>query len=291
MSRIFDFINLARPHQYVKNGFIFLPLFFGAKFYDIPVLVSCLLAFVSFSLLSSCVYVINDLQDIEADRQHPVKKHRPLASGKVSRMQGMMFAAILGIGCLCLCSLLRVEAVGLMLTYLLLNLCYSYKLKHIAILDVVIISLGFVIRVFVGTVQAGVAISHWIVLMTFLLAMFLALAKRRDDLLVSANGAKTRKCLDGYSFEFVSLSMIFMAAVTIVSYIMFTALPEVSLRYGTEYLYLTTFWVLLGLLRYLQITFVEERSGSPTKVLIKDSFLQIVITCWLGHFAFFIYIK
>ena len=175
--------------------------------------------------------------------------------------------------------------------YIGMNIAYSFSLKHIPIVDVVTIATGFVLRVFVGGRAAGIPVSHWIVLMTFLLALFLALAKRRDDLLLAADGKHLRRSLNGYTMEYISLSMGVMAAVTIVSYILYTLSPEVIIKHGTDNLYLTTFWVIVGLLRYLQIALVEKFSGSPTRTLIQDVFLQITIAGWFAHFVLLLYIN
>ena len=169
-------------------------------------------------------------------------------------------------------------------SYLVLNLIYSFNLKHLAVLDVFCIALGFVLRVYAGGVAAGVVISHWLVALTFLLALFLALGKRRDDLLQTNAGNSVRKSLDGYNLEFVGLAMGVMAAVIIVAYFLYTISPDTIARHGTDQLYLTSFWVILGLLRYFQITLVEERSGSPTIIFLKDTFLQITIIFWLLSF-------
>ncbi|MFH2070794.1 MAG: prenyltransferase, partial [Elusimicrobiota bacterium] len=158
-----------------------------------------------------------------------------------------------------------------------LNVLYSFFLKHVAIVDIILIAIGFVLRVNGGGIAANVDISHWIVIMTFLVALFLALAKRRDDLILSQNGMNTRNNIDGYTHEFISLSMGIMASVIIVSYILYTVSAEIQQKYDTHSLYITAFWVLAGILRYLQITFVKQKSGSPTLILMKDIFLQGII--------------
>jgi 4-hydroxybenzoate polyprenyltransferase len=176
-------------------------------------------------------------------------------------------------------------------SYLTLNLAYSLFLKHFAVVDVVCISLGFVLRVYAGGVAAEVPISHWIVALTFLLALFLALGKRRDDLSLIADGHGARKSLDGYNLEFVGLAMGVMAAVIIVAYLLYTVSPETIKRHGTDQLYLTAFWVIVGLLRYFQISLVEVRSGSPTNILLNDRFLQIVMVLWLLSFFLLHYLS
>ncbi|MBS3810026.1 MAG: hypothetical protein KGY38_07735 [Desulfobacterales bacterium] len=161
-----------------------------------------------------------------------------------------------------------------LIAYFLLNTAYSYYLKHIAVVDIVCVAVSYVLRAFAGAVVITVFPSNWLILMTFLLALFLALAKRRDDLLLAQSGKNTRKCIEHYNFEFISGEMMVMASVTIVSYLLYTVSPEVIAKHGTDNLYFTVFWVILGFLRYMQLTFVEEKSGSPTQVVLRDTFLQ-----------------
>lgn len=282
MYKVKTYLQIARPHQYVKNGFIWLPLFFGYKLNNLHAIVQTSYAFLVFCLAASSVYVLNDLKDIEEDRQHPVKKFRPLASGALGQLEAVIFFLILlFLSCSISFILLPNKFLAIIGAYLLLNLVYSINLKHVAIVDVVCIATGFVLRVFAGGTAAEVEISHWIVMMTFLIALFLALAKRRDDLLLEDRGYNTRKCLDGYSMEFVSCSMVVMASVIIVSYILYTVSPEIVEKHSTNKLYMTGFWVVVGLLRYLQTTFVMQLSGSPTVVLLKDRFLQAIIILWI----------
>lgn len=284
------YLQLARPQQYIKNGFVWLPIFFGAKLGDLRALEQTLIAFAAFCLGASGVYVLNDLKDIEEDRGHPAKKHRPLASGAISPREAIFFMG----GLVLLAGLVgalvpKPEFLAILGAYLLLNLAYSFGLKHQAIIDVVCIALGFVLRVLGGGVAAAVPISHWIIIMTFLLAIFLALAKRRDDLLLAVEGRNARRSTDGYSLEFVSIGMAVMTAVIIVAYILYTVSPDTMQRHGTDQLYLTGFWVLVGLLRYLQLALVKNRSASPTKILLQDRFLQAVIVLWILSCFFLLY--
>jgi len=284
--------ELARPHQYIKNCFVWLPIFFGYRLWDWQDLYQTALAFLVFCLAASSVYVFNDLWDAAEDRQHPVKRHRPLASGKLRPAQAVRFLALLLAGAGILAGAFLPAAFLVILgSYLALNLAYSLFLKHFAVVDVVCISLGFVLRVYAGGVAAEVPISHWIVALTFLLALFLALGKRRDDLSLIADGHGARKSLDGYNLEFVGLAMGVMAAVIIVAYLLYTVSPETIKRHGTDQLYLTSFWVIVGLLRYFQITLVEVRSGSPTNIFLNDRFLQIVMVLWLLSFFLLHYLS
>lgn len=290
MSTSIDLIKLCRPHQFVKNGFVFLPLFFAFRLFEIVPFIKVALTFIAFSLTSAAVYIFNDIHDVEDDRRHPKKCMRPIAAGRVTISEAyrlMGYVLIIGLSTALL--LVGSDVFAILLLYLTLNAAYSLKLKHMAIIDISCIATGFVFRVYAGAFAADVAVSHWIILMTFLLAVFLALAKRRDDLVLAESGKATRKSLDGYNFEFVSTAMSIMAAVSIVGYVMYTVSPEVVSRYGTADLTFTTFFVIVGFLRYFQIAFVLERSGSPTKVLLKDLFLQLVILGWIISFFIIIY--
>ncbi|MFZ5571901.1 MAG: UbiA prenyltransferase family protein [Thermodesulfobacteriota bacterium] len=290
MEKIIALARLARPHQYLKNGFLWLPLFFGNKLLDVQALAMTLWGFLAFCAAASSIYVINDLRDVEEDRRHPLKKFRPIASFAVKRFEavGFFFLLLLLTGIISLVCLPR-EFFWVTGGYVLLNLGYSAGLKHLAIIDIICIAIGFVLRILAGGFASGVRISPWIIMMTFLLALFLALAKRRDDLLLEMAGNNTRKSLDGYNLEFVSLSMGVMASVIIVAYLLYTVSPEIIAKHGTSHMYLTAFWVIFGLLRYLQITFVEQRSGSPTLILLRDFVLQAVIICWLVNVYILLY--
>lgn len=292
-SRLASCLRLARPHQYIKNAFVFLPLFFGWKLAGPDAPGRAGLAFVAFCLIASAVYVINDLRDREEDRAHPTKRNRPLASGALSPGEGLAFAAgLLAGGALVTLWLGSLAFAGILAAYLGINVLYSFALKHKALVDLACIAVGFVLRVFAGGVVTGITPSHWIVVMTFLLALFLGFAKRRDDLLLSAAGCeRTRRSLDGYNLEFVTASMLLMAAVVIVSYILYTVSPEVIAKHGSDKLYLTSVFVIMGVLRYLQITLVECKSGSPTLVLLRDGFIQASLALWIASCYLILYVE
>ncbi len=279
-----NILKLMRPYQYVKNIFIFAPLLFSFNFDDNAKIITTLIIFILFSLLASSVYVLNDLMDIQEDKAHPTKKNRPLANGSVSigvaKFLFVFLSAISLIGSF----FISIELFYVLVAYFILNISYSLKLKHISIVDIFIIATGFVLRLFAGSVATDIHLSMWIIIITFLLAIFLALAKRRDDVLLSMSGAQTRKNIDGYNLEFVNAAMTLMSGVVVVSYILYTVSSEVIARVHTEYLFLTSFFVLLGIFRYMQITFVEQKSGSPSKIVLSDLFLQITLVLWVISF-------
>lgn len=285
-----DYITLARPHQWVKNAFIFLPAFFAGKVFDFAMLPEILYGFFIFCFASSAAYVLNDIADKEQDALHPEKKYRPVACGKISPMQAKIFTGALEAVALSLSFLLNTEFFYCIVAYILINAAYSFYLKHIPVLDIIIVSTGFLLRIFAGGILTDVPISHWIVIMTFLLSLFLALAKRRDDVLIFNNsGEKMRKAVDGYNLEFINAGMMIMAAVIVVAYIMYTLSEEVMQRIGSREIYFTTVFVIAGLLRYMQISFVENNSGSPTRTLLRDRFIQITILGWLASFFLLLY--
>jgi decaprenyl-phosphate phosphoribosyltransferase len=287
-----NYIALLRIPQYSKNLFIFLPLFFALHMHEPERLFKVFLAFFGFCLLASAVYIFNDLYDIEEDRQHQKKKYRPLPAGKITRGSAIgMMAGLLALG-LIIAYGLSLQMFYLCLLYIVLNLAYSVKLKHIPILDIMIIAVCFVIRIFVGGVVGDVPIYMWIVIMTFLLALFMALGKRRDDVIIfMETNQMPRKSIDGYNLLFIDSSMMIMAAVVIVAYLMYTVSPEITAKFKTDKLYITSVFVLMGVMRYLQITLMEKNSGSPTEIFLKDIFIQMSIAGWLIFFALLVYVR
>ena len=176
--------------------------------------------------------------------------------------------------------------------YFVMNLLYSFGLKKIALIDIFIISAGFVLRVTAGGAVTGIEISHWLYIMTFLVALFIAFAKRRDDVLLEMQtGEQMRKSISGYNLEFISSALSILCGILVVSYLLYITSPEITQRFQNKHAYISTLFVVMGILRYLQITLVEGKSGSPTKVLIKDLFLQVTVVLWMLFFAILIYFK
>lgn len=289
------YIQLLRPLQWIKNGFVFAPVFFSNNLLKWEYVWPTLIVFCSFCLISSAIYCFNDLHDVEADRLHPKKQKRPIASGAVSSKAGYALMAICTI--LSFAVLTFVESPNtpylyiIVAAYWLMNIAYCIKLKQIAILDVTIIAIGFVMRVLIGGLTTDIWISHWLVMMTFLLTLFLALAKRNDDYRIyEQTGMKPRISITGYNQTFINEATAIIASVTMVCYIMYTMSPEVIQRWGTRYVYLTSGWVLAGLLRYLQNMIVYGLSGSPTKSMVKDRFIQLCMLGWIASFFAIIYL-
>ncbi|MBL8702411.1 MAG: decaprenyl-phosphate phosphoribosyltransferase [Alphaproteobacteria bacterium] len=282
-------LQLVRPRQWVKNAFVAAPLFFSPWAVNPGNVRQVAIAVVIFSLLSSAVYVINDFFDREADRLHPEKKHRPIASGAVSPHRGAALAvALLVTAAILALALLPRGFLVYAGIYFALNLLYSTWLKHVAILDVLIVAAGFVLRIDAGASVIDVIPSVWISLATGLLALFLALAKRRDDL-VKTMSSTHRASLTGYNLRFVDTCLAVTLGALLVCYLMYTTDTETIRRFGTQNLWLTAPFVVAGVMRYLQITLVEERSGSPTDIVVTDRFLIATVIGWATTFAILIY--
>lgn len=288
---LFQYFALLRPHHWIKNSFLFLPLFFAGEVFNIEKLLECTAGFFAFGFVASSIYVINDYMDVESDRKHPVKCNRPLASGAVSKQSAIVMFVLSLIAGFVIAYFIKAKFLFVLSLYFVMNLCYSFGLKNIAILDIILIAIGFVLRIKAGGVIAMIAISQWLMIMVFLLALFMAVGKRRDDLLMKMDsGIDIRKSIKGYSLEFLNVTLAIITAVIIIAYLMYTLSPEVGHRWHTYRLYYTTLFVIVGLLRYMQITFVEKDAGSPTKVLYKDSFLQITLLLWILSFYTIIYL-
>lgn len=285
-------LRLIRVKQWVKNLFLFLPIFFaGQLFTNVSGLLQVCLGFLSFSFIASAIYVINDYQDIEDDRQHPVKKHRPLAAGEISTKAALLTSVVLFVAGFSIAWFLDWLFMAILATYFIFNLSYSMGLKDFPLVDIFIIALGFLFRTLAGGVVASIPVSQWLMIMVFLLALFLALAKRRDDIVLSnSSGKNIRKSVKNYNLEFLGACLTMVAGIIIVAYIMYTISEEVSTRLGTAYLSMTSIFVIAGLMRYLQITMVHNDSGSPTKILYKDGFIRGTIIAWIISFYILIYL-
>ena len=290
-------IRLLRPHQWVKNGFIFLPLFFDGKLTRLDLLLPTFVVFIAYCLAASGIYCFNDIYDAESDKHHPHKQKRPIASGAISKPTGYMVMSV----CILLSILIigayfydenakMLRLLGVIAFYVIMNIAYCMRLKQMAIVDVFIIATGFVLRIVAGGFAASIHLSQWIVLMTFLLALFLAFAKRRDDVVIyEQTGRQARRNISRYNLSFMNQAIGIVASITMVCYIMYTVSPEVTERFHSQYLYVTAIFVLAGIIRYLQVTLVDVRSGSPTKILLKDRFIQACIIGWILTFFFILY--
>lgn len=284
---------LIRPQQWIKNGFVLIPMFFGGRLLNVDDAIASVVTFFAFSCAASAIYCFNDIVDVDADRRHPVKCGRPIASGAVSVPTAYALMAVLALLSALLLFFLPQragETAGIVAFYFLLNMAYCLWLKRHAIIDVCTVAFGFVLRILAGGMACDVAVSNWLVLMTFLLALFLSFAKRRDDVLrMNETGEPPRRNTIRYNLTFVNQAITITGTVTLVCYIMYTVSPEVVSRFHAPYLYLTSIFVLVGLLRYMQLTVVDEVSGDPTKILLRDRFTQAIVVAWIMVFLLIIY--
>ena len=288
------YLNLIRPKQWIKNFFVMVPLFFGGELFDVKSLIAGAITFIAYSFAASSIYCYNDIHDVDDDRRHPAKCTRPVASGAVSVFQAyilMGLMILLSMICITFLPENNIETGGVILFYWVLNIAYCAKLKRYAIVDVCIVAFGFVLRLFAGGFASDILLSKWIVLMTFLITLFMSFAKRRDDVLrMEETGEAPRHNTIRYNLTFINQAITITASVTLVCYIMYTVSPEVIEHFHTDYLYLTSVFVLLGLLRYIQLAVVDKESGDPTKIILKDHFTQLVVFAWLISFLIIIYV-
>lgn len=290
MSHAATLFRLFRIKHWVKNTFLFIPAFFAGTLFRAEGLIQLIAGFFAFSFVASAVYILNDYRDIDSDRQHPVKRKRPLASGAISPGIGLTYMIVLLLSGLALGFFLHPNFFVIIAVYFVMNVAYSMGLKNISILDIFIIALGFLLRTVSGGILADVPISQWLIIMVFLLAVFLGLAKRRDDLvLASREGKVLRKASENYNLEYVNMCLTMLAAIIVVSYLMYCLSEEVTTRFHTPYLFYSSVFVIAGMMRYLQITLVEQNSGSPTKVLYSDRFIRITLVLWILSFMVLIY--
>ncbi len=289
-----NFIKLIRPQQWIKNLVVFMPIFFAGRIFDIHSLWIGILTTIAFCFTASSIYCLNDIIDVEDDRKHPIKCKRPFASGAITISQGYVIMLIMfGLALLTLLFLpsgSRLKTGGVIVFYWLLNIAYCLKLKRYAIIDVCIVAFGFVLRVLAGGWATNIALSKWIVLMTFLIMLFLSFAKRRDDVLrMNETGRPPRQNTSRYNIDFINQAITITAGVTLVCYIMYTMSPDTIAHFHTDNLYLTSIFVLIGLLRYIQLSVVDKKSGDPTKVMLEDRTTQIIIALFGLTFLFIIY--
>jgi 4-hydroxybenzoate polyprenyltransferase len=269
-----------RPRQWTKNAFVFAALVFDRQLLHIPSLLHTFLAFLIFCFLSSSVYLFNDVMDIEADRNHPVKKNRPIAAGKLPIPVAIAAAIVLIIGSLTGAYFLSIELAVISLVYLLINLAYSKWLKHIPLIDVMIIAAGFVLRV-----AAGVSVIHverfspWLYVVTTLLALYIGFGKRRAEISVIGNATGAhRKVLDGYSIAFIDQMITVVSATTIIAYSLYTfSAPNLPENHA---MMLTIPFVLYGIFRYLYLIQMKNEGGEPEEILLHDHPLQATIILW-----------
>ncbi|MCC6286436.1 MAG: decaprenyl-phosphate phosphoribosyltransferase [Chitinophagaceae bacterium] len=286
------YLQLLRPKDWAKNLFLYIPLFFSGEIFDTAKILNVFVGFVAFCCIASSIYIINDYKDIEDDKKHPTKCKRPLACGAVSPAHALIIFVLLIIAGFTIAYYTNTRFLILLGLYFVINLGYTFGLKNIPILDIFIIAIGFSLRIRAGGAIAFVDVTIWMNIMVFLLALFMAIGKRRDDVLLKlSSGIDMRKAVKGYTLDFLNTMLALVSAVMIVAYFMFTVSERVIERHHTQRLYLTALFVMAGIMRYLQIIYVHADSGSPTKILYKDRFIQVSILLWMVSFYLLIYAK
>lgn len=283
-------IRLLRPHQYIKNGFVLLGLLFATQ-RDATTATHAALAFLAFCAMASAVYVLNDLLDAEADRQHPQKCRRPIASGEIKAPAAWCACVLLACAALALGAAVGLAVPALLLTYLALNVAYSLYLKHVVILDVFVISAGFMLRILAGTVGIGIAPSQWLLLCGLMVTLFLGFAKRHAELMQLAaadgpragpGGACARPVLDDYSGAMLGQFIAVSAACTVLSYSLYTVSRDTIALHGTAKLIYTVPFVVYGIFRYLFLLHLRAQGNDTAHDLLTDRHLLLTVACWLA---------
>jgi 4-hydroxybenzoate polyprenyltransferase len=283
-------LRSLRPEQWTKNLVLFAGLLFGLRLFDRTAILRSLAAAGIFCLLSGVVYLVNDVMDREADKLHPLKCRRPIASGDLSPRTALLAALLIDTGSLTAAWFLGPMFFAIALAYVLLQTLYSGPLKHMVILDVLTIAFGFVFRAAAGAVVVDVPISHWLLICTVLLALFLALSKRRHELVLLADGATShRRILEEYSPYLLDQMIGVVTATTLMAYTIYTVSPETTQRFGTDWLGLTIPFPLYGIFRYLYLVHQKKGGGSPTSMLLNDMPLLICVALWACAVVLIIY--
>lgn len=284
------FIVSMRPYQWTKNFFIFAPLLFGRKLNDPIAVIYSLLTFVTFCFLASSLYIFNDWIDADEDRAHPEKCNRPISSGLLPASVALFGAAMLALVAFGIVSFIGLNLFLISLLYFILTLGYCLVLKRMIVLDGMTIASGFVLRVVGGAVAIGVMPTHWLIVCAFLLALFLAFTKRRQELLtLSGNAAEHREVLGQYTVSYLDQVNTILIGAAIVCYALYTVAPETVARFNTDKLIYGTVFVIYGMLRYLALIRDSSNGGNPSKMLLQDKPLMLTLIAWAIYNGLVIY--
>ncbi len=283
-------LALVRADQYFKNLLVFAPLFFAGEIARPALFDGTLTAFAGFCAVASAVYIINDCLDMPHDINHPVKRNRPIAAGQVSKSMALAVMALMAVSGFILTGLTGKTALLFLACYFIVNVAYSCGLKNLPVADVLMVALGFVLRLFTGSAASGIRLSFWIVVMTFLLALFIAVSKRRDDIITFLQtGNKPRKAIEAYSLEVIDAGMVVLSVSIMAAYAAYTVCPGASARTASPNLYLTGFFVAAGIMRYMQLIYLVKKRGSPASLLMRDPFMQATLAGWMLTFSLILY--
>jgi 4-hydroxybenzoate polyprenyltransferase len=274
--------KIIRPSQWLKNAFLFAPLIFAKHLFDLPYIGREMLAFIGFCLVSSTIYVVNDIFDREADKLHPIKRNRPFASGAIGMPQVSIIIAILLVFIVCLVPYLNLRFWYTVVFYGLLNIAYSFGLKRVVLVDVFIIAAGFMLRVIAGVFAIEVEISSWLILCTLFVSVFLAVSKRRGELMLSSTSEAfdTRPVLKQYNLAFMDQIMTIAASGMAISYALYTVADRTVKTFKTENLIFTTVFVLFGIFRYIFLMRDRKTDDNPMHLLLSDAPMIVNIVIW-----------
>ncbi|MBC7362865.1 MAG: decaprenyl-phosphate phosphoribosyltransferase [Candidatus Aminicenantes bacterium] len=280
-----------RPKQWIKNFFVFVPLVFSEKLFNPSAFITTLKAFFSFCLISGALYTFNDLCDLEEDRLHPVKRNRPLASGRLKKSTAILIAAISASLSFTLAFSINRAFVSIILAYLLLQILYSLKLKHLVIIDIFSVAAGFLLRIIAGALAIKVYISSWLLICTILLALFLSMTKRRHEYLTLVDKAyEHRSSLKEYNPYLLDQMISVVTASTLIAYCLYTISEETVDKFGTRNLVFTTPFVLYGIFRYLYLVHQKNQGGTPEEMVLKDQPLLFNIILWIISIFIILYL-
>ncbi len=292
LTKLSYFITLIRIQQWIKNLFVFLPMFFNKQFVSYDSLFQASIAFISFSFVASAIYCFNDIIDVEFDKSHKTKKNRPIASGVISKREAKICLSV----CVVLGFLLpyffsEFGLLWVLVSYFIINILYTLIFKQIIVLDVILIATSFVLRLLAGGVATSTELSHWIIIMVVLLALFLAFAKRRDELIIYLEEkVLVRKNINKYSLKFLDTTLKTLSLLIIILYLAYSFSPEIKMQFNSSYIWLTSIFVVLGLFRYNKLIKLRHSYVNPTKILLKDFPLQLIVAGWIISFYIIIYV-
>lgn len=289
--KVFKLFELIRPKQWIKNLFVFAPILFAGQLLNFPLLFQNILAFIAFCGVSSSVYVLNDIIDVESDRAHKKKRYRPIAAGDVSVVRAKILFVLLLLFTSIICLKLNSLFILTILLYFTNNLIYTFKIKHVVLLDVFSISMGFILRVVGGAVAISVDVSSWMIITTIFISLFLGISKRRAELSGpnQENLEKQRKVLSDYDVVFVDQMNTVAATGTIISYALYTVSEKAISSFHSDKLIYTTPFVIYGIFRYLYLLHQKNLGESPTQIVTKDLPIIINSLLWLIACALIIY--
>jgi 4-hydroxybenzoate polyprenyltransferase len=288
---VMDWVALLRPAQWMKNLLVFAALIFSMHLLVAESVLRTIVAFVSFCLVASAAYVVNDVHDAERDRRHPLKSRRPIAAGRIASQSALLVAALLAAAGASLAVALGQSFTAIVAGYAVLQILYSFVLKDVVILDVMTIAAGFVLRAVAGGVAIAVYVSPWLMLCTFLLALFLGFSKRRHEVvLLEGEAGAHRETLRDYNPYFLDQMISVVTASTVLAYAIYTVSPEVREKLHTDSLHLTIPFVLYGIFRYLYLVHRRDGGGNPTHELLTDRPLWVNVLLWIGTAIWLLYV-